>query len=222
VTTSKIPNQSQKIIQIELQYLPCLEYFTCLLNYDTAWIDIEEVYQKQTYRNRCDVLTANKTDMLTVPVKSYDKNCSTKDIEIDYGQDWTRRHLGCLRSGYGKSPYFEFYIHAFEEVYYKRPALLFDLNYELLTICLRLVGVKTEVKYNLSVPFENEIDVESAMSLINNKKTPKWHKYYKSVPYYQTFGNDFVSNLSIVDLIFNMGPESRSVLTRSLNNNEAN
>lgn len=214
-------HQSQKIVQIELQYLPCLEYFTCLLNHDIAWIDVEEKYLKQTYRNRCSVLTANKIDILTVPVKSYETNCPTKLIEIDYGQDWIRRHLGCLRSAYGKSPYFEFYIHAFEEVYLKKHSFLVELNYELLTICLRLVGVKTEVKYNLSGFSNQEVKVENAMSLINNKKAPNLNKYYNSVQYYQTFGNDFVSNLSIVDLIFNMGPESRGVLNRSAKKIEA-
>jgi hypothetical protein len=221
VTTSENTIRQGNVVQIELQYLPCLEYFTCLLNHDVIWINVEERYRKQTYRNRCDVLTANKIDTLTVPVKSYQANCLTKDIEIDYSQDWIRRHLGCLRSGYGRSPYFEFFIHEFEAVFLKRPLLLADLNYELLTICLRLVGITIPIQYNLSVPFSGGNKINNVMSLINNRKAEKSNQFYYPVEYYQTFGNDFVSNLSIVDLIFNMGPEARGILNKSKNRIEA-
>ena len=202
--------------RLELQYLPCLEYFTCILNYDHVIIDVEEKYVKQTYRNRCSVLTANKIDLLTVPVKSAPDNCLTKDIKIDYHQDWIRRHLGCLKSAYGKSPFYEYYAPELISVFEKKYDFLIDLNYDLLTICLRLVGEKNTVTYNLSGLKHDQEGVLDAVSTINNKKNKNSYKYYQPVAYYQTFGNDFISNLSIVDLIFNMGPEARSVLLRSL------
>ncbi|MCE7066865.1 WbqC family protein [Dyadobacter sp. CY326] len=202
-------------LRIELQYLPCIAYFTCLLKYDRIFIDIEERYVKQSYRNRCSVLTANKTDLLTVPVKKYEAATPTKDIKIDYGQDWMRRHLGCLKSAYGKSPFYEFYAPEILDIYDKKLAYLVDLNYELLTICLRLVGVKKELQYNLSGVVVDESKVFNAISLINNRKSLIPSEYYQPVPYYQTFGNDFVSNLSIIDLLFNMGPEAKSVLLKS-------
>ncbi|MCF2492212.1 WbqC family protein [Dyadobacter chenhuakuii] len=183
--------------------------------YDRIYIDIEERYVKQTYRNRCSVLTANKVDQLTVPVQKYETAAPTKDIKIDYGQDWLRRHLGCLQSAYGKSPFYEFYAPELLQIYDKKLAYLVDLNYELLTICLRLVGVKKDLQYNLSGLEMEESSVFNAISLINNKKSDFSPEYYKPEHYYQTFGNDFVSNLSIIDLLFNMGPEARSVLLRS-------
>lgn len=204
-----------KEVQIELQYLPCLEYFTCILEYDRIYIDIEERYVKQTHRNRCSVLTTNKVDVLSIPVKGYEAACPTKDIKIDYNQDWVRRHMGCLKSAYGKSPFYEYYAPELIQTYHKKFTYLVDLNYELLTICLRLVGIKKNIAYNLSGHFESENEVVNDISLINNKKSTNAYKYYQPVPYYQTFGNDFVSNLSIVDLIFNMGPEAKSVLLRS-------
>lgn len=214
---SEIESNSKEIsgIRIELQYLPCIAYFTSLLKYDRIYIDIEERYVKQTYRNRCSVLTANKVDQLTVPVQKYETAAPTKDIKIDYGQDWLRRHLGCLQSAYGKSPFYEFYAPELLQIYDKKLAYLVDLNYELLTICLRLVGVKKDLQYNLSGLEMEESSVFNAISLINNKNSDFSPEYYKPEPYYQTFGNDFVSNLSIIDLLFNMGPEARSVLLRS-------
>jgi hypothetical protein len=202
-------------VRIELQYLPCLEYFTCILQYDRIYIDVEERYVKQTYRNRCNVLTTNKIDMLTVPVKGYDAGSPTKDILIDYSQDWIRRHLGCFKSAYGKSPFYEFYAPDLINIYQRRLAYLVDLNYELLTNCLRLVGIKKDIQYNLSGGELEESRVVNDISAINNKKAGNSFKYYQPAPYYQTFGNDFVQNLSIVDLLFNMGPEAKSVLLRS-------
>ncbi|NIJ51985.1 WbqC family protein [Dyadobacter arcticus] len=202
-------------VRIELQYLPCLEYFTCILQHDRIFIDVDERYVKQTYRNRCNVLTTNKIDVLTVPVRGYDAASPTKDILIDYNQDWIRRHLGCFKSAYGKSPFYEFYAPELIDIYHKRLPFLVDLNYELLTICLRLVGIKKEVKYNLSGDEKGVKRLVDAVSVINNQKSHKSPKYYQPVPYYQTFGNDFISNLSIVDLLFNMGPEAKSVLLRS-------
>jgi hypothetical protein len=210
--TEKTP---EKIVRIELQYLPCLEYFTCILSNEIIWVDTHERYIKQTYRNRCNVLTTNKTDTLTVPVKAYDQFTLTKDIKIDYSQDWIRRHWGCLRSAYGKSPYYEFYSDELRNVFLKSPEFLIDLNYELLTICLRLLGIKKDVRYNLSVPANSDSSVIDELSSINDKKNKYSCKYYQPISYYQTFGNDFVSNLSIVDLLFNMGPEARGILLRS-------
>ena len=201
-------------VRLELQYLPCLAYFTCILQYDRIYIDVEERYVKQTYRNRCTVLTTNKIDLLTVPVKGHDAASPTKDILIDYNQDWIRRHLGCLKSAYGKSPFYEFYAPDLIRIYEKKLVYLADLNYELLTNCLRLVGIRKDVQYNLSGVGEEE-NVVNEISAINNRKSTDSSRYYQPAPYYQTFGNDFVSNLSIVDLLFNMGPEAKSVLLRS-------
>jgi hypothetical protein len=201
--------------RMDLQYLPCLDYFACILYYDHIWIDIEERYIKQTYRNRCKVLTANKVDLLTVPVKT-ENHGLTKDVRIDYSQDWVRRHLGCFQAGYGKSPFYEYYAPEFLSIFQKKYDFLVDLNYDLLTICLRLVGIKNKITYNLSGTKSGEFDVLNEISQINNKKCEDIFRYYVPTPYYQTFGNDFVGNLSIIDLIFNMGPEAKSVLLKSL------
>lgn len=207
--------QETGALKIELQYLPSLAYIACLMKFGEVWIETDERYVKQTFRNRCRVLTANKVDTLTVPVKAYSAGALTKDVKIDHDQDWVRRHWGCLKSAYGKSPYFEFYAHEFQQAYSRKNVFLADLNYDLLTICLRLVGVKNEIKYKLSGLDIPENQVVNAVSALNGKKGDENNKYYMPIPYYQTFGNDFVANLSIVDLIFNLGPEAKSLLSKS-------
>ncbi len=207
-----------KAVRIELQYLPSLSYFTAILNTGIIYLDSEEVYQKQTYRNRCKVLTANRIDTLTIPVKHYSSGTPSKEIQIDYDQDWLRRHWGCFQSAYGQSPYFEFYETELKLIYNKNYKFLMDLNYDLLTFCLRLLGLRKEIMYKLSGPLIGSIEVFDLMSKINTKKSTNNYKYYQPVPYYQTFGNDFVEDLSIIDLLFNMGPESRGVLVNSSTN----
>jgi hypothetical protein len=201
-------------ILLELHYLPCLEYFCRLMQFDEVILNVHEPYSRQTYRNRCRVLTANKVDVLTVPVKNRGEGCMIRDVRIDYSQDWHRRHWGCLQSAYGRSPYFEHYSPALEKVYLKKIPFLFDFNLELLTLCLHHLGVSKDLTYTLSHSLQ-DLDAYNATSVINVKKKPHGSVFYSSFPYQQTFGNDFIPNLSIVDLLFNKGPESRLVLNQS-------
>lgn len=202
-------------VLLELHYLPCLEYFSCLLQFDELILEAHEPYPRQTYRNRCRVLTANKVDVLTVPVQNRGNGCTIRDVRIDYSQDWHRRHWGCLQSAYGRSPYFEHYSPAFEKVYLKKIPFLFDFNRELLTLCLHYLGISKGITSTLSHP-ERDSDLYNATSVINVKKKSPGSVFYSEYTYQQTFGNDFVPNLSIVDLLFNKGPESRLVLNQSI------
>lgn len=207
-----VPNE----VIVDLHYLPCLEYFTCFLDYEKLILEVQEFFPKQTYRNRCYVQTANKVDVLTVPIRKASKKGLIRDVQIDYSQDWIKRHWGCLQSAYGKSPFYEYYSAELEVMYQRKPAYLIDLNFELLTLCLKFLGIKKPIAYTLSCQAEVKNTQFDARSLISDKIVPKNSTFYKSIPYYQTFGNDFVSNLSIVDLLFNKGPEARQILTESM------
>lgn len=204
-------------VLIELHHLPCIDYFACLLPYETVRFEACENFPKQTYRNRCYVLTANKVDILTIPVKDSRKKIQVKDIQIDYHQSWMRRHWGCLQSAYGKSPYYEYYYSDLEALYLKKPQFLFDFNMELLTLCLKSLGIKKNVEYTLSYTADVVTTQFDARSLINDKKGRESTLFSNNVLYYQTFGNDFVPNLSIVDLLFNKGPEARQILVEAAN-----
>ncbi|TDB68263.1 WbqC family protein [Arundinibacter roseus] len=202
-------------VTLDLHYLPCLDYFSCLLNFDSFILEAQDHYIRQTYRNRCYVLTANGIDVLTVPVLSGRNKVLIRDVKIDYGQAWVRRHWGCLQSAYGKSPFFEYYEAEFKQVYQRQTTFLFDLNVELLTLCLKFLGIKKEIAYTLSYSRDVTSTNFDARSLISDKNTENIFKFHVPIPYYQTFGNDFVKNLSIVDLLFNKGPEARQILMQS-------
>jgi hypothetical protein len=127
---------------IDLHYLPSLEYFACILQHDTIQIEAYEYYEKQSYRNRCKILASNKIDVLSVPVQNGNSKIIVKDIKVEYHQDWVRRHWGAIYSAYGKAPFFEYYADYFANIFEKKPDFLFDLNMELLTICLKLLKVE--------------------------------------------------------------------------------
>ncbi|MCK8494489.1 WbqC family protein [Spirosoma sp. RP8] len=207
------PQPDHTELLVELHYLPCLDYVSGLLQFRRVRVEAHEHYQKQSYRNRCYVLTANKVDTLTVPVQQGTHHNPVRDLRIDTSQPWQMHHWRCLKSAYGKAPFFDYYAPEFEPVYQKNWAFLFDLNYELLTICLKLVGQRVDL--NLTDCYEKvpEVGLFDARSLINPRNRPESYVFYKPKPYAQNFGFDFVPNLSIIDLLFCQGPLATEFLS---------
>ena len=198
---------------IELQYLPSLEYFCAILQNDEIIIEAHEYFEKQSYRNRCRIQTTNKIDALTVPVQNGNKKVLIRDLKIDYSQDWTRRHWGAIHSGYGKSPFFEFYSGYFKNLLDKKPDFLFDLNLELLTICLKLLRLEKNIIFTEYYQKNLENDYRG---LIHPKRNYELNNLYQPSTYRQNFGNEFEPNISILDLLFCQGNQSLSVLKESL------
>ena len=177
-----------------------------------ARLEAHEHYQKQSYRNRCYVLTANKVDVLTVPVVQGTRHQPIRDLRIDNGQSWPLHHWRCLRAAYGKAPFFEYYSPEFESLYRKSWTFLFDLNYELLTICLRLL--RANVAISLTDCYEKipQTGLFDARSRVNLRNGADSYIFYTPAPYAQNFGVEFVPNLSIIDLLFCQGPGASEYL----------
>jgi hypothetical protein len=194
---------------IETQYFPPISYFVQILEQDTIVIEAWENYQKQTYRNRCAILSANKINILSIPVIKPHQNVLIREIKIDYSQKWLNVHWRGIASAYGKAPFFEHYGDFFREILYKRNHFLFDLNMELLTLCLKLLGVKRTIKlsdgFNIS---GTETNVRDKRNVIH----PKGSRIFTTDNYCQVFGRDFVPDLSILDLLFCEGNNSLHVL----------
>ena len=211
-------NVEKNSILIDLHYLPCLDFFTSVLRYDEIILESKEYYVKQSYRNRCYLLGANKVEMLTIPVIDGNKKLLVQDIKIDYDQRWQEIHWRTIQAAYGKSPFYEFFNDYFRGVFDKKPSFLWDLNYELLTICLKLLRVNKTIR--LTETYEKIVDASifDARMLINPKKGSEMNDLHEPVIYQQNFGNDFVPNLSIIDLLFCRGNQSLSILKKSLVN----
>lgn len=194
-------------------YLPSIEYVSLFLKTDNVSIELYETYQKQSCRTRCNVMTANGIQTLTIPVtKTNGNHTLTKDIEISYKESWQQTHIRCLESAYRKSAYFDYYFPYFEKIYKEKFNTLIELNDFCLKIILKLLKVKKE--YSYTEDFEKIVDNNDLrISLSKNN-----YNNFEMKPYYQVFADrhGFVSNLSIVDLLFNEGSNSVYNLDYSL------
>ena len=188
-------------------YNPPVQYFRHVLQSDAILLEQHENYVKQSYRNRCHVLTAQGLQQLSIPVlrgNSKDKT-PIKEIEIDYTQKWDKVHWRTIQAAYGRAPYFEFYSDYIKAIYDRQPKYLFDLNVELLKLYLKFLKLHTPVKFTDTYqekPAENVLD-------LRNRIHPKIITDNLNVKSYtQVFGKQFVPELSIIDLLFTQGPES--------------
>ncbi|HNY15778.1 MAG TPA: WbqC family protein, partial [Bacteroidales bacterium] len=129
-------------------YLPPAEYFARLLSSGEAFIEREENYIKQSYRNRCYILSSSGPQSLSVPVYlgSFHKT-PIKDIRIDYSKRWQQVHLRAIRSAYSSSPYFLFYFENIENIMLRNHVFLLDLNMDLLLALLKMLKIECAVRY---------------------------------------------------------------------------
>jgi hypothetical protein len=203
-------------VLIDLHYLPCIEYFALFLKYDQIRIESCEYYQKQSYRNRCYVLTANKVVALAVPVVKGNRKQLVRDIQIDYNQRWKSDHWRTIESAYGKSPFFAYYADFFAQIIHRDYKYLFDLNWDLLTKCLSLLRIDKKIIFTSVYEKYPDIGSDDLRSAIHPKKSLAASNIYQPVEYMQNFGSNFVPNLSIVDLLFCEGTNAPNIVRQSL------
>ena len=193
-------------ILVSTAYLPPVEYFSLISRADEVLIEREENYVKQSFRNRCYILSAHGPQLLSVPVYlgSLHKT-QLKDIRIDYSKRWQQVHIGAITASYSASPYFQFYFENIEKVISKKPAFLIDLNTDLTETILNMLKMKIQLRFTseFETPAESLYDFRYRIS-------PKNKSGFLMKEYLQVFNNDngFVHGLSIIDLVFNMGPEA--------------
>lgn len=203
-------SKSESII-LSTSYLGPIEYFAQLLMANKIIIDPNEHYQKQTYRNRCVVATANGKQPLIIPVKKPNGNhTKVKDVLIDYAEPWQKLHWGAIMSAYSHSPFLLYYQDALEPFYQKQYKFLFDYNQQLLDLVLDFLKRKLEIE----IP-ENYIEkVTPGMLDFRNAFSPKKSSVQEFPPYIQVFSekHGFYPNLSILDLLLNEGPAAKEYL----------
>jgi len=206
----------RKVI-VEPHYLGSLEYFIGLLDCDEVMFEIHQHFTKQTYKNRSYLLTANGVRALSVPV-SYSNRTALKEVKIDYRQSWMRDHWGALYSAYGKAPFFEFFADYFHRIWEKKQSFLLDLNMEMMTMCLKILQIDIKINFTDTYKKEPETSFIDLREYFLPKVPYKERGIYRPYNYPQAFGNEFVPNLSLVDLLMNEGTHALNVLVQSQNN----
>ena len=200
------------MIVIEPHYLGSLEYFTLLRNHKEVTLEVSDTFKKQTFRNRAYFLTANKIQPLSIPV-IYSSNTKTRDVKVDHSQGWIKNHWGAFYSGYGKAPFFEYFAEDFKAIWDKAFTFLVDYNMNFLQLTIKILQLDIDV--NLTDDYKDSYE-HDYRNVIGPKKPFSDRKIYRPCTYPQLFGNTFVPNLSIVDLIMCEGPNSAQILSNSL------
>ena len=203
-------------IVLPTSYFPPVYYFLKIFKAESIIIERFENYPKQTYRNRCAIYGANGPLTLTIPVtKGNEIKVYTKDIKIDYASNWRKIHLKALESAYQNSPYYQFYIDEFLPIINRNFTFLYDLNFNLIECLFQIVGINPVVNETEEYIHKYPPEIEDYREAIHPKER-KWNLEIleNSIEYHQVFDmkHGFLPNLSIIDLLFNMGPESKDIL----------
>ena len=199
-------------------YLPSVSYMANIAMFDTIAIEQKETFPKQTFRNRAVIATGNGPLMLNVPiVRPQGNHTPTDQILISYHEPWNIRHWRAIVSAYSAAPYFLYYRDELEQILLSPHQRLIDLNDALLHYLLKKLKLTCAVSYNGS--FTPPSTPPSTLDFRGRLSDKHSLNAYTSLPAYpQVFDTrfGFQSNLSCIDILFNLGPEAKSYLKNAL------
>ena len=188
-------------VLLSTAYLPNLQYLSQVINADTVVLEKHENFIKQSYRNRCEIMSSNGKLSLSIPlVKQADKELISEK-KISYAENWQQQHWRTITSAYKNSPYFEFFEDELKPFYTTQFEFLFDYNTQLLQTVLHILRVKKQIQFtgNFAARPGDVTDLRSLSDLSDDA--------YFVKPYCQVFADKhgFMSNLSCLDTLFNIG-----------------
>lgn len=196
-------------------YFGSVEHYSLLARQQNAVIDIGEHYVRQSYRTRAMIVGPNGVQHLSVQVEhDHGRKMPMREVKLSYAETWPAQHLHAIRSAYGKAPWFIHYIDEIEAVLLTRHERLIDLN--MATFQLGLRWLELDVQVVVADHY-----VEDTAGLVDlrtsfHPKKPLPNTVPPIQPYAQVFANrhGFQPRMSVIDLVFNTGPEARSALYR--------
>ncbi|MCK9400019.1 MAG: WbqC family protein [Bacteroidales bacterium] len=200
-------------ILLPTAYFPPISYFVHMIRSKVIYIEQMETFTKQTFRNRCEIMTASGKSSLVVPVtKPQGNHTMTKQVEICYREHWQEQHWKTLQTGYRSSPFFNYYTDILEQLFETQETSLINNNHNILKTISALLGIDLNIQFTQDYEKKpgSMLDLRSAIS-------PKKYQPFNQFPKYpQVFDYKygFVPNLSILDLLFNMGPEAGRYLDK--------
>lgn len=213
------------MVLLTTAYFPPIEYLAAIANecrFNPGMTEVEpavvyieacEHYVKQSWRNRCRFYAADGAQTLNFPVRHEDFGKPISQMRIDWKTDWLTRHERAIISAYRTSPYFEYYQDELFAILDSRPELMLDFNTQILRFFLRKTGIPADIRFTseweaVTIEGHKVTDLREAI----HPKRP--NTILKDLglerPYWQVFSpkHGFIPGLSIMDLLFNEGPDS--------------
>jgi hypothetical protein len=192
-------------------YFPPVSYFIPLIRCESALIEQMETFPKQTFRNRCEIMTSAGKLNLVVPVTKPNGNHTlTKDIEISYREPWQQHHWKSIQTAYRSSPYFNYYADIIQPLFELKETSLIANNQIIISLLNKIIGLGSKFEFTQDY-IKQPVDLIDLRSAISPKKKPEGLSFQE---YPQVFSHKFgfVKNLSVLDLIFNLGPDTKRYL----------
>ena len=197
---------------IHPNYLPAISQLKLIIDSKKLIFEINDNFQKQTHRNRTYIYGANGLLLLSIPVIHSQKNRKKfKDVKIAYDYDWLTQHLKSFQISYRSSPFFEYYEDKLVDLYVRREKYLYDFNLRSIDVLFDMLQINLE--YDFTKGYNEQYS--DILDYRNNYK--KLNSSFKIKEYTQVFESKhgYIENLSVLDLIFNEGPNAINFLKTS-------
>lgn len=207
---------NKQIPVLSVAYFPPIAWFKALATADVVYLEACENYQKQSWRNRTRIVTADGPLTLSLPVAKSDSHpMGIRQAKIDMTRPWMQQHVRALTAAYRSSPFYEYYIDEWLDILKAGLPDLFETNLRLIRHLTESLGLKTEIR--LTDQYRTEYPTQEGwwdLREILHPKQPVPGSLKLTKPYYQVFSQrqGFVPDLSVLDLLANEGPDAISYL----------